>query len=534
MMSASSHSTRPTPSPNHGPVTDDEATHPKGHCRYILLNAPIKGERCGCTGFIHNKNLPGLSCDCGHYAVYHVSSTESAGAPPHQSLEATEMEELKRRLERLERAQLEQEQQRVAEELEAEDHSRSFLGRLGELEQLIENNKEEQGAEVLRAFSNISNAWYHLEQLKMRMEETFLRFDTRFGHTDSRVGSLDTSVTTLTNRQRMLDEEQLELVERIDQLEAAEKEEDEEDEPTTPNEERQPVVSQLRGRWRRRMSASDSISSGVTVDLTTSRRRSSTTRPAPIEVPPPRPLPFRFPGSQAWTVHISLLPQADQGMPFEKDTNAYKRCLSRGLHQMVAVQGPDKESFVTAVEKAFGSLLKGRPWMPLQAMLCDVQQLQGLPMVRSLDKNLINQPYDLEFLKEHCAVCDRNGKIDSLYIAMRGHTLSWQVIKQSPVFLDGLEACWEHDPKLDDNGGYRESAGAILMAGMPPSVSTPTSTTSTSTMVAPMGAANNELKRNLSQISRTSSFGSPVVVCEADGSRTKMARTRMALVQGKS
>src|SRR5204863_63561 len=36
-------------------------------------------------------------------------------------------------------------------------------------------------------------------------------------------------------------------------------------------------------------------------------------------------------GSQAWTVHVSLLPGASQPFPFEKDTIAYNRALSRGL-----------------------------------------------------------------------------------------------------------------------------------------------------------------------------------------------------------
>merc|ERR1712169_99608 len=42
-------------------------------------------------------------------------------------------------------------------------------------------------------------------------------------------------------------------------------------------------------------------------------------------------------GSQSWTVHVSLLPTSAQPFPFEKDTAAYKRCLSRGLHQVLVI-----------------------------------------------------------------------------------------------------------------------------------------------------------------------------------------------------
>ncbi len=93
-----------------------------------------------------------------------------------------------------------------------------------------------------------------------------------------------------------------------------------------------------------------------------------------------------------------------QPFPFERDTNAYKRCLSRGLHQMVAISGPSADAFVSTVTATFGSLLQGRPWMPLQAESCTAEQLAGLPMLRQLDPSLLHGRYDVDFLREHCAV----------------------------------------------------------------------------------------------------------------------------------
>ncbi|KAF2969664.1 hypothetical protein GQX73_g3944 [Xylaria multiplex] len=150
-----------------------------------------------------------------------------------------------------------------------------------------------------------------------------------------------------------------------------------------------------------------------------------------------------------WTPHVSLSLTKTQPFPFEKDTNAYKRCLSRGLYQMVPVIGVDSESFNRAINKSFGSLLRGRAWAPLQARPCNEPGLEGLPMLRPLDPMLSGGPYDLEFLKQHCVVCDVTGKSESLYIAMTHDTFSWEFLRQSPCYLDGLEASWLYDPVLD-------------------------------------------------------------------------------------
>jgi hypothetical protein len=197
-------------------------------------------------------------------------------------------------------------------------------------------------------------------------------------------------------------------------------------------------------------------------------------------------------------------------MPFERNTTAYQRCLSRGLHQMVAVQGPDAASFRAAVEKAFGRFLRGREWMPLQAKLCDAETLQGLPMLRLLDESLLMGPggtgsvverCDQEFLRRHCAVVDAHGVIDSLYIAMRRHTISWHTLRHAPVFMEGLEDCWAFDKLLDKDpfdgdmavdDEDRPAAGDI--------------TTALGAPAPPLLQAG--LKRPLAEMSRSSSFSS--------------------------
>lgn len=168
--------------------------------------------------------------------------------------------------------------------------------------------------------------------------------------------------------------------------------------------------------------------------------------------------------AEPWTAHISLLPNASRLFPFERDTVAYKRCLSRGLHRTVVVSGPNAEAFASAVSTTFGHLLQERPWMPLQAKLCAAEQLSGLPMLRHLDPSLLDCCFDLDFLQNHCAVCDARGKIESLYIAMQAGTLPWGALRDAPVYIEGLEDSWAYDSALDQPGPFHNGDGIRICA----------------------------------------------------------------------
>lgn len=158
--------------------------------------------------------------------------------------------------------------------------------------------------------------------------------------------------------------------------------------------------------------------------------------------------------SAIWTAHIFLLPNKSLRSPFERNSNAYKRCISRGLKREVAVDGPSSEAFASAVSQAFGPLLQNRPWAPLQATLRDADHLQELLMLRPLGPELIGSKYDLEFLRAQCAVLDLKGKVYSVYIALLHSTLSWDFLRTSPVVIPGLEASWAHDPMLDTDYSF--------------------------------------------------------------------------------
>ncbi|KAK5660124.1 hypothetical protein OQA88_13593 [Cercophora sp. LCS_1] len=493
-----------TPSPPQAasPGPDDlKAPMPKGHCRYILLLPEIKGQRCACVGFSLHKGIPGATCDCGHLACFHNKEPE---APTDQK---QELESLRKRIQQLE------EQMTKGQD----DALETVKGRLHEVEDNLQSSREEFGEQIKGAYRNVSISWRSIDQVERRTNQHTEQLRAIF----DKLSSHDEQLERLRAGQMELQDADLSLEERIENL--TEMLEDDEE----------PFLSRPRERAQRRRSTSDTsrpsfplgpLGDGdVVVDGYRRPHRSPEMPPrqfgrgdgyeqdgtAVLRMPKPVPASARSTG--AWTVHISLLPHALVPMPFERNTNAYQRCLSRGLHQMVAVHGRDAESFTTAVEKAFGSFLKGRPWMPLQAKLCDAEQLQGLPMLRQLDSRHVDMPYDHEFLRKHVAVCDNSGMIDSLYIAMRHHTISWHTLKHSPVFMEGLEDAWVYDALLDtdpfdDNmavdDGARPAAGDIT--ALPPIQAPPT------------------LKRPLTEMSRSNSFGaaaSPTV--EGDEARVK-------------
>lgn len=391
----------------------DEPRLPGGQCRYILLNPEIRGQRCGCVCFTLNRTLPPVICECGHSPCYHLK--EAA-----QPVDAAALGHLSRRVQILE------------EQLDRE--SQGGLGcavgdlvrRQVRLEEQVETRGEEAAQESRDLYQQISRVWQSIEQTSSRQGS----LERRLAEADRRVARYEEQIRRFEDRLLEWDDTAMELEERVDSLEGCE----------------------------RQARAQPSLPS------TPAPERSQ--EPGTEVAAPPSPRPV-----ERWTVHVSLLPNASQAFPFEKDTTAYMRCLSRGLHQMVAVQGTDSESFTAAVTAAFADVLKGRAWVPLQAQLCDAASLQGLPMLRQLDASLLGNGYDVDFLRRHCAVCGPGGRLDSLYIAMARDTFSWHSLRRLRPYMDGLEGSWAYDGLLDHGDhpaveeareGLHPPAGEIL------------------------------------------------------------------------
>lgn len=132
------------------------------------------------------------------------------------------------------------------------------------------------------------------------------------------------------------------------------------------------------------------------------------------------------------------------------------------------------------------------------------------------DKQIFND-YDVNFLKENCAVLDGCGRIEDLYIAMVDDTITWAELRELEPFLPGLESAWSLDTFLDEP----RSNTPPQASQCEPSEATTTGKTRGDNIL-PSGSSwissSANLKRNASRISRTPSFGSTI---EEENARTK-------------
>jgi hypothetical protein len=459
----------------------DDSHLPKGDCRYILLHPEVKGLRCACVGFALNRSIPGSTCDCGHQACYHSPDKENG------SVERQELEALREKVNMLE------------EELDRERHGGrgGIVDRLGRLEELVDKTKADTDTELRSVYRGISGLWQSVGVLNERTS-TY----------DDHIESLDDHVERMRNRLIEIDDASMRVEDRVEALENS----------TTP-------ISAVVSRRRKASTppsptlddhSDSSVRSDETVTTSRSEARYSLQVVRADEVSTIQSFRQRVSsvgsGSQAWTVHISLLPTSSQPFPFEKDTAAYKRCLSRGLHRVIAIPDSDSLSFRSSVDEAFSEILRGRPWQPLVARICDAKNLRGLPMLRQLPEYLVGSDYNAEFLQHNCAVLDESGKILDLYIAMSEDTISWAELKEIRPFTAGLEASWTYDPYLD--GPCLDADGRS--SGQGPETSRPAAGD-----ILPSWSPS--LKRNASEISRSPSFGSSST--DGEGTRAKMRRS---------
>ncbi|ESZ93503.1 hypothetical protein SBOR_6106 [Sclerotinia borealis F-4128] len=461
----------------------DDSHLPKGGCRFILLQPESKQLRCACVGFASNRSIPGSSCHCGHQAVYHISTAES---PDREEVDA-----MKLRISTLE------------EELDREGRigKGGLFDRLIRLEELVEKGNSEREVEIRSVHRGIGGIWQNIELLNKRTP-----------YYDDRIEGLVDDIHGIHARMIEVDDASMRLEDRVDALENVSKRI-----YMTPKRPRRrkastPPVTSIENTIKE---STESWQSGVLGDLTMPVNGCASGQEFPE-----RDLSGDRCGTHSWTVHISLMPTSSLPFPFEKDTTAYKRCLSRGLHRKIVVRDMNSDSFEEAVNAAFAPVLRGRPWQPLVAKICDAGNVRGLPMLRQLATQLIFSDYDVEFLKKHCAVLDECGRIEDLYIAMLEGTITWVELRELEPFLPGLESAWSHDTFLDGprsdtppkaSKGERNEA---TVSGKRPAgdmfLSLPAIRNSPSSM---------ELKRNASRISRTPSFGSST---EGQNSRIKL------------
>lgn len=279
---------------------------PKGNCRYILLHPEVKGIRCACVGYSLNRSIPGSTCDCGHQACYHEPDKENV------SFERNELEALKKKVDMLE-AELGREKHAARAEL---------IGRIGRLEETVDIQKAEHDADLRNVQRGMSGLWQHVGVLEKKTPF----YDDNIEELVDDVQRLRDDYQKMDARVIEVDDATMRTEDRVDALEK-----------TAVN---GPAIS-------RRRKASTPPSPGFDDDVDESIKSEDEMTPSQAGDRFPRTFvladadalhiqSFRQRVSsvgsdaQSWTVHVSLLPSSSQPFPFEKDTAAYKRCLSRG------------------------------------------------------------------------------------------------------------------------------------------------------------------------------------------------------------
>jgi hypothetical protein len=147
---------------------------------------------------------------------------------------------------------------------------------------------------------------------------------------------------------------------------------------------------------------------------------------------------------QEWDVRVVLVPSKTLQFAFSVDSIAYRRCQTRGFHQDLRLSDRTSETFVKCVEASFTTIIRLRPWMPLQCLRSSDMSICELRAA------LVNPAlWDYELLEQYCLAHDKGQGGDVLYIALQNEDLSWAEIRSLPRNFGSDETCWEVDEALD-------------------------------------------------------------------------------------
>jgi hypothetical protein len=147
---------------------------------------------------------------------------------------------------------------------------------------------------------------------------------------------------------------------------------------------------------------------------------------------------------QEWDVRVILVPSKTLQFAYSVDSVAYRRCQTRGFHQDLRLPDRTSQSFVKCVEASFTTIIRLRPWMPLQCLrssemsICELRATQINPAL-----------WDYELLEQYCLAHDKAQGGDVMYIALQNEHLSWTEIRSLPRIFGSDETCWEVDEALD-------------------------------------------------------------------------------------
>lgn len=385
----------------------DDTQLPRGECSFLLPEAEASNgarQRCSCRSF-YPDSVVRSRCGCGHQAWHHEA----------QPLATVSMDDYLQAVEQMK--QLKQEVRRF-EKMEHSLKQELFRERLAR-EELVRTNT----AIHARMYEN-------MQYLKMSL-------DDRVEAVVDKTTELSDQIKAQGERLTMVDEFSMELENRIDRVE------------------------QLRAISR------DLTPVGSTPRAPMSAPKTSPVPQLPLLMQPQQhtlgQLPIRTDKkySMSWCVRVIFVPRKSQRLAYDPDSNGYKRCASRNLHQDLEFPSQDSSCFANRVETAFKALFRGRPWMPMTGHR-PADEPFGRMALTLLPPDLVHRDvWDYPFLEDHCIAHDKM-QGDILYITLQYEDVTWNEIRFLPPVNNGDDSCWDHDEELDGTAKYKSLDSEIM------------------------------------------------------------------------
>jgi hypothetical protein len=390
------------------PAASDEAQLPRGECAFIVPEAAGNGsrQRCSCRSF-YPDSVVRSRCGCGHQAWHHEAQPLSTVTMDEYMQVVDQMKRLKQEVKRLENLEHNWKQELLKERIAREE--------------LISTSR----AVEARMYEN-------MRFLKISM-------DDRVEAVVDKTTEFSDQIKGMQERMTILDDVSMDLENRVDRVE------------------------QLGG-----------LSRSVTPLASTPRARMSTPKASPVPQLAQLPLvmqpqhalgqlPIRtdkkYPLS--WGVRVIFVPRKSQPFAFDPDSNGYKRCASRKLHQNLDFPSQDASCFANRIDTAFRGVFRGRPWMPLTGHR-PADEPFGRMALTLLPADLIHRDvWEFPFLEDHCIAHDKM-QGDLLFITLQYEDVTWNEIRFLPAATGIDESCWNHDEELDGTVKYKSLDSEIM------------------------------------------------------------------------
>ncbi|KAF2455752.1 hypothetical protein BDY21DRAFT_365012 [Lineolata rhizophorae] len=373
------HPPPPPPAPQPSAASPDPNL-PRGECRFLTTRESGIRERCPCQRFSLKPAIPGSQCDCGHLACYHELEPV-ATVPLDEHLHVMDrVKELERRIE-VETLRRQEDRQRLEDA----------------------NTKRE--TEYQHFYRSIELVYLHLKQVVSKQDGRMLQVEDNVERVMNDQHVVWDMIRGLREKLELVDESAMDIENRLERREI--------------------------GRW---LSRSLTPVSEATVEPPLTHSSS---------MPDANSLPIQSNIQRPWTVRAIFVPRKTQQYAFDPDSIDYRRCASRNLHQELNITDQDSAAFISAVEKAFGHVLRGRPWTPLVGRRASSQHLHRI-LLHQLPEEQQEKPdmWEYSFLGRECVWHDKFLG-DVIYIALLHDELTMDDIKQLPANNDLDQSCWE-------------------------------------------------------------------------------------------